>query len=174
VRYVRNLASPTSKETRGQWLADFHRSWKDCFGTPDREVVEQACDSLGMSYSWCADDSLELVYVSAGFRRHDPAGADLWFNHIAVLHDNPRSLGAGHALHGLFRKTGRALPHVVTYGDGEPIPEALVYELLDMLDTETIAFPWRQGDVMMLDNMLVAHGRNSFSGARDIQVTLHD
>jgi hypothetical protein len=26
----------------------------------------------------------------------------------------------------------------------------------------------------MLDNMLVAHGRNRFSGARDIQVTLHD
>jgi alpha-ketoglutarate-dependent taurine dioxygenase len=174
VRYVRNLASPTASAARGQWLADFHRSWKDCFGTGDRDAVDQACRHLDMSSAWCPDGSLELVHVSDGFRRHGPTGTDLWFNHIAVLHDNPRSLGPAHALHGLYRKMGHALPHVVTYGDGEPIPTAVVYELLDMLDKETIAFPWRQGDVMMLDNMLVAHGRNRFSGARDIQVTLHD
>lgn len=33
---------------------------------------------------------------------------------------------------------------------------------------ETICFAWQQGDLLMIDNMLVAHGRNPFDGPRRI------
>ena len=35
---------------------------------------------------------------------------------------------------------------------------------------ETVSFPWQKGDLLMLDNMLVAHGRAPFSGPRQILV----
>jgi alpha-ketoglutarate-dependent taurine dioxygenase len=37
---------------------------------------------------------------------------------------------------------------------------------------ETVAFPWQKGDLLMLDNMLVAHGRNPFSGERKVIVSM--
>jgi alpha-ketoglutarate-dependent taurine dioxygenase len=33
---------------------------------------------------------------------------------------------------------------------------------------ETVSFPWRRGDVMLLENMLTAHGRTPFSGPRKV------
>ena len=34
----------------------------------------------------------------------------------------------------------------------------------------SVSFPWRQGDILMLDNMLVAHARNPYVGPRKIVV----
>ena len=41
-----------------------------------------------------------------------------------------------------------------------------------MLNGLIVRFPWSHGDVMLLDNFLTAHGRNSYTGKRDVQVAL--
>jgi hypothetical protein len=35
-----------------------------------------------------------------------------------------------------------------------------------------VALPWKQRDVLLLDNVLVAHGRRSFKGPRNILVAM--
>jgi hypothetical protein len=35
-----------------------------------------------------------------------------------------------------------------------------------------VQFPWREGDVLMLDNMLIAHARNPYAGERKIVVAM--
>ena len=35
-----------------------------------------------------------------------------------------------------------------------------------------VQFQWREGDVLMVDNMLVAHARNPYQGARKIVVAM--
>ncbi len=40
------------------------------------------------------------------------------------------------------------------------------------MDPLIVAFPWSAGDVMVLDNFRVAHGRNRYEGHRDVQVAL--
>ncbi len=41
-----------------------------------------------------------------------------------------------------------------------------------MLDQQRIVFPWRTGDVLMLDNMLTAHARDPFEGPRKVVVAM--
>jgi hypothetical protein len=41
-----------------------------------------------------------------------------------------------------------------------------------LYDSLAINFRWQERDVLMLNNMLVAHSRNAFSGSRKIVVAL--
>ncbi|UIF85685.1 TauD/TfdA family dioxygenase [Cupriavidus sp. UYPR2.512] len=43
-----------------------------------------------------------------------------------------------------------------------------------LCDQTTYSWPWRDGDVMVLDNLQVWHGRNPYQGTRDVQVALLD
>ena len=47
-----------------------------------------------------------------------------------------------------------------------------VMRLYPLLASLEVAFPWRQGDLMILDNFYTFHGRNPYTGHRDVQVAL--
>jgi alpha-ketoglutarate-dependent taurine dioxygenase len=64
------------------------------------------------------------------------------------------------------------LPRNVYFGDGTPIEDGLLDEIRAVLAAEQVVFPWRAGDVLMLDNMLVAHAREPFSGPRKVLVAM--
>ena len=59
-------------------------------------------------------------------------------------------------------------------GDGSPISEDEIAPIYDALEAQEIAFPWHSGDMLLIDNIAVAHGRNPFKGQRDVQVALFD
>ncbi|HEX2252875.1 MAG TPA: TauD/TfdA family dioxygenase [Thermoanaerobaculia bacterium] len=62
------------------------------------------------------------------------------------------------------------LPSNSYYGDGSPIEPEVLDHLREIYRRETVAFPWQRGDLLVLDNMLVAHGRAAFEGSRRVLV----
>ena len=64
------------------------------------------------------------------------------------------------------------LPRNVYFGDGSPIEDSVVDEIRELYRQRAVSFPWQEGDILMLNNMLTAHGRNPFVGARKIVVAM--
>ena len=58
------------------------------------------------------------------------------------------------------------LPRNAFYGDGEPIDPSDIIQIQKAFAAEAVTFNWKRGDVLVLDNMQVAHGRQSYSGNR--------
>ena len=54
------------------------------------------------------------------------------------------------------------------FADGGPLDVAMLDQIRDVLRNEMTIFSWQEGDVLILDNLLTAHGRMPFSGARKI------
>jgi alpha-ketoglutarate-dependent taurine dioxygenase len=48
----------------------------------------------------------------------------------------------------------------------------MLEQIREVLQKETIPHRWQTGDILILDNMLAAHGRMPFSGARRIALAM--
>ena len=56
------------------------------------------------------------------------------------------------------------------YGDGSAIEPSVLNELREAYQQELVIFSWRRGDILMVDNILTAHGRRPFVAPRKIVV----
>jgi alpha-ketoglutarate-dependent taurine dioxygenase len=64
------------------------------------------------------------------------------------------------------------LPRHAYFGDGETIPDEYFANIRDAYEKSTIRFPWQPNDVLLLDNLRVCHGRDPFTGARKVLVSM--
>lgn len=63
-------------------------------------------------------------------------------------------------------------PRNAYYGDGSEIEEESLKAIRRAYEQERIEFSWQKGDVMILDNRLMAHSRNPFKGNRKVVVAM--
>jgi alpha-ketoglutarate-dependent taurine dioxygenase len=160
LRYVRNF------------IDSFDVSWSRFYDTEDPQVVERKCRESGTQFAWGADGTLRTWLVTDAVMRHPRTGETVFFNQLSLHHSSCLDPSMRHALRDLFGEDG--MPRNVYWGDGEPIPDDVVTEVREVLDRESVQFPWRNGDVLVLDNMLVAHARRPFTGPRKVVVALGD
>jgi alpha-ketoglutarate-dependent taurine dioxygenase len=140
--------------------------WQQTFRVSTRAELEAYCRGAHVEVEWKGGDRLRTRQVRAAVRRHPQTGELVWFNHVAFWHVSSLTPGVREMF--LSEFAPEELPYNTYYGDGSPIPDEVVEQLRRAYDEETVAFPWQAGDLLMMDNMLVAHGRQPFQGARKI------
>jgi hypothetical protein len=64
------------------------------------------------------------------------------------------------------------LPYNTFFGDGEPLKEQEVCDLVTAYEAAIVRETWQPGDVMLVDNLLAAHGRDPYRGKRKILVAM--
>ena len=146
--------------------------WQTVFKTTEKAGVEEYCRHAGMKAEWKDNEDLRISYVREAVAKHPRTNEMIWFNHATFFHVSTLEPSVREAL--LAQMPESDLPYNTYYGDGSPIEPSILDELRAIYRQETIAFPWAQGDVLMLDNMLVAHGRAPFTGERRILVVMSD
>lgn len=145
--------------------------WQQAFNSEDRQVVERFCRSNRIDFEWKADGELRTRQVCQAVARHPNTGEDVWFNQAHLFHVSNLAPAVREGLLAVVEDL-LDLPRNVYYGDGSPLEDSALDEIRGVLDDCTVRFPWQQGDVLMLDNMLVAHGRASFKGVRKVIVAM--
>ncbi|HKV06814.1 MAG TPA: amino acid adenylation domain-containing protein [Thermoanaerobaculia bacterium] len=142
--------------------------WQEVFGTADRGAVEDFCRQSSIDFEWKPDGGLRTRQVCQGVVRHPATGESLWFNQAHLFHVSGLDPAVRAAL--ISERGEENLPRNTYFGDGSPIPDAVLDEIRAAFRQEMRSFPWQNGDLVLLDNMLVAHGRAPFSGPRRVLV----
>jgi alpha-ketoglutarate-dependent taurine dioxygenase len=144
--------------------------WEDFFRTSDRAVVEARCRESALECEWLPERGLRIKKLRPAISRHPRTNETVFFNQIQLHHVSCLEKAVRDSLLSAFRE--EELPRNVYYGDGSPIEDDLVAELGRLYRKTAASFPWRSGDVLLVDNMLTAHSRNPFVGPRKILVAL--
>jgi alpha-ketoglutarate-dependent taurine dioxygenase len=145
-------------------------SWQDFFRTTDKSVVEQHCQKSLIRCEWKNSDELRISQIRPAITAHPYTGEEIFFNQIQLYHFSCLDEEIKESLKHVFNEED--FPRNVYYGDGTPIDDEVVKEIQEIYQQISFSFPWQEGDILMLDNMLMAHGRNPFIGKRKIVVAL--
>lgn len=141
--------------------------WEEVFQTADRSEVEAFCHTNGIACEWKGNNRLRTVQVCQAVAAHPQTGEMVWFNQAHLFHISNLAPELRERLIAEFKDD---LPRNVYYGDGSPIEDEALDSIRACYQQEMIAFPWQERDILMLDNMLVAHGRMPFAGRRKVVV----
>lgn len=180
LRMIQNVPERLSRRTLGAT-----KTWSDMFETEDRSEVEAYCQRQGIDYKWKTDGTIQLInYIDAAIT-HPVSGLKVWFNsahnYFPTWSWEMDRLGLK-VPKALFRfvewrqkrlfPNPENLPNYVTYADGGKISPADIVKVRQAYWDNAVFFDWQRSDVLLLDNLRVAHGRMPFRGERKILVAL--
>ncbi|MEU9361619.1 TauD/TfdA family dioxygenase [Streptomyces sp. NPDC048301] len=162
IRYVRNF------------IPGLDVSWQKMFGTEDRDEVEERCGAQDVTCEWRNDGSLRTTQQGPAVILHPVTGEQVFFNQLFLHHTACLEPSVREVMASIFGDDETAYPRSAFFGDGSPIPADVVVRLRSLYDSLARRFVWEQGDVVVIDNMLVSHGRDPFGGRRKIIVAMGD
>ena len=147
-------------------------SWQQFFHTTDRAIVEQQCRETGTSFEWLGDGGLRTVRRARGITTHPRTGEELFFAQVQLHHPSCLDPAVRESIAAVYG--AEQFPRDVRFGDGSVIDDDTMRRIGEAYEQSSFAFPWQAGDVLLLDNMLMAHARRPFVGPRSCAVVLSD
>lgn len=159
VMYVRN------------YTKEFDLSWQEVFQTENKADVETYCKEHNIQFIW-RDGKCELTtkQICQAVHIHPKTKESVWFNQAHLFHTSSLDKASqGSIINELGEDN---IPRNAFYGNGEPIDDEILNHIRDIYDQEKIKFKWQKGDIMILDNVLMAHGREPYKGERKVAVAM--
>jgi len=142
-------------------------SWEDSFGTSDKTAISRYCIQHNIDYFW-DEEGLHTSQKAPAVVTHPATGERAWFNSVVNLNTQgiePKSLRDAMRL-----LSPSSVPVNTTYGSGELIELEVIEEISQAYAEEAIRFEWQSGDLLVIDNILMAHARDPFEGSRRVIV----
>jgi len=135
------------------------RSWRSTFFADTRAQAEARLSSLGYSWQWEDDGCLRATTPVLQAVRTLDSGVQVFFNQLIASYRG-------------WKDSRNDPSKAITFGDGTPMDREMIMRVCDMADEMTFNIPWQQGDVVLVDNYLVMHGRRPFKGTRRVLASL--
>lgn len=145
-------AEPDPKSGQG-------RSWKDTLSVTTKKSAEARLKELGYDWKWQADNALKVTTPRLEAIREIGNGDESFFNQLIAA----------------FRgwKDERNDPRKsVRHGDGTDIDVEALNRAIEIADELTYDLNWEAGDVVLIDNFRVMHGRKPYTGQRKVVASL--
>ena len=131
------------------------RSWRDTLSVTGREEAEMRLQALGYGFEWLAGNELRVTTPALAAVRSLAPGREVFFNQLVA------------AFAGWRDRRNRG-GNAVKFGDGSPIPEQWLDTVVTTAYEHAHDHCWAVGDIALLDNLQVMHGRRPFTGRRGV------
>ncbi len=135
------------------------RSWRSTLSTDDKSAAEDKLRKLGYQWEWLEQDSLRVTTAVLPAVRETDNGRQVFFNQLIAAFCG-------------WKDTRNAAEKSIRFGDDSEISEEAMAKAIQIGDELSFDMPWQSGDVVLVDNFLVMHGRRPFEGQRRVLASL--
>jgi hypothetical protein len=135
------------------------RSWQSTLRSETREAAEARLQGLGYAWEWLPDGCLRCTTPVLPAVLEIEPGRMSFFNQLIA------------AFHG-WKDSRNDPTKAITFGDGSPLNPETMDAVAEIAEELTFDVPWQQGDVALVDNRVVMHGRRTFGGTRKVLASL--
>lgn len=125
--------------------------WREVYRTDSLEEVRELCRQSGVDLETHADGGISTRYSCSALK--DTHRGTAFINNLLPF---------------AWREVqeGRRYGSYVCFEDGSPIPRDVVLQIAELGERYSKSIPWRRGDIAMLDNRFMLHGRGHIADAR--------
>lgn len=135
------------------------RSWRSTLGVADQAEAEARLAELGYEWEWFDGATLRVTTPALAAIRTLPDGSKSFFNQLIA------------AFRGWSDSRNQA-EKSLAFGNGEPITAKHMARAIELSEELTRDIAWQAGDVALIDNYTVMHGRRPFAGKRRVLASL--
>jgi hypothetical protein len=135
------------------------RSWQSTLRAETRDEAEARLRELGYAREWLADGCLRATTPVLPAVKETADGRKAFFNQLIAAFKG-------------WKDARNDPSKAITFGDGTPLDASAVHTAAALADEIAFDVPWQPGDVVLVDNYIVMHGRRSFSGTRKVWASL--
>jgi alpha-ketoglutarate-dependent taurine dioxygenase len=173
IKYTRNFYDKRLVSTLMNKFVKLDESWKEVFRTEDPAEVEEVCRRHNTEFSWGRGNSLRICNVLPAVRVHPETNEKVWFNQAAPWVFHPQTTGwLKYVIYNFVYPQKGSKPISVSFGDGSEISPAEAAHIIGVIEKNTIKVKWSEGDTLLCDNYMVAHGRMPYKGERTLATVL--
>ena len=135
------------------------RSWSSTLSADTKEEAAGRLTELGYEFEWLPDDSLKATTPVLPAIRQLPDGRRVFFNQLIAAFKGWQDV----------RNQGNKS---VCFGDGSALADKDMVTVCAISEELAFDLPWVAGDIALVDNFLVMHGRRPFEGQRCVLASL--
>lgn len=146
--------------------------WTVAFGLDEPTELVAYGQARLMGVQWREDGSLHTVQRRSAVLRHPATDEECWCNDVVFLSQWSVEPEERQVLLSAFGPSG--IPFNTSLGSGAPLTEAEWRGILDAYNAVTVRAPVGTGDLLIVDNLLTAHGRAPYQGPREVLVAPAD
>ncbi len=135
------------------------RSWSSTLSADTKEEAAGRLAELGYEFEWLQDDSLKATTPVLPAIRQLPDGRRVFFNQLIAAFKG-------------WQDARNQANNSVCFGDGSALADKDMETICAISEELAFDLPWAAGDIALVDNFLVMHGRRPFEGQRCVLASL--
>jgi len=135
------------------------RSWMSTLGVESNAEAEARLLKLGYTWEWLEDGSLRATTPALPCIREASSGRKIFFNQLIAAFCG-------------WKDSRNDPSEAIRHGDGTKLDRDAVMQAVEIADELTFNVEWQPGDVVLVDNTIIMHGRQPFKGTRKVLASL--
>ena len=164
------------KTNRLAYITNLHekfglgKTWSEYFEVESKEILNKFLEEKKVEHTWKKGNILSFKEIVQPIMKHPVTHEFVFFSQADQWH--PSHLSVEDYMDLLEFMDEEDFYHNCKYGDGVAIDTKDLDEIRSCTNRLLKKFLWRRGDFLIVDNLLVMHGRMPFSGTRKILVAM--